>query len=76
MTAKHLLAMKIKGGLLYAKKRMHHYLNSSPIRQLQISEGSGASRRISPEERVVESESSGASIKLRIPRMTPMKFNY
>ena len=76
MHSKHLLAMKIKGGLLYAKKRMHHYLNSSPIRQLQISEGSGASRRISPEERVVESESSGASIKLRIPRMTPMKFNY
>ena len=75
MTAKILLAMKIKGGLLYAKKRMHHYLNSSPICHLQLSEGSGASRRISPEERV-ESESSGASIKLRIPRMTPMKFNY
>ena len=73
MHSKHLLAMKIKGGLLYAKKRMHHYLASSPIRHLQISEhGSGASRRISPEERVEE----GASIKLRTPRMTPMKFNY
>ena len=74
MTAKHLLAMKIRGGLLYAKKRMHHYLASSPIRHLQISEGSGASRRISPEERVVESE--GASVKQRSHRMTPMKFNY
>ena len=72
MTAKHLLAMKIRGGLLYAKKRIHHYLNSSPIRHFQISEGSGASRRISPEERVEE----GASVKLRTPRMTPMKFNY
>ena len=52
MTAKHLLAMKIKGGLLYAKKRMHHYLNSSPIRQLQLSEGAGAHRRMPSEERV------------------------
>ena len=74
MTAKHLFAMKIRGGLLYAKKRMHHYLASSPIRQLQLSEGAGAHRRISPEERVVESE--GASVKHRSPRMTPMKFNY
>ena len=73
MHSKHLLAMKIKGGLLYAKKRMHHYLNSSPIRQLQISEGSGAHRRMPSEERV---ESEGASIKLRTPRMSPMKFNY
>ena len=75
MTAKHLLALKIRGGLLYAKKRMHHYLNSSPIRQLQISEGAGAHRRMPSEERVIES-SSGASVKLRTPRMTPMKFNY
>ena len=75
MTAKHLLAMKIKGGLLYAKKRMHHYLNSSPIRQLQLSEGAGAHRRMPSEERVV-SESEGASVKHRSPRMTPMKFNY
>ena len=73
MTAKHLLALKIRGGLLYAKKRMHHYLNSSPIRQLQISEGSGAHRRMPSEERV---ESEGSSVKHRSPRMTPMKFNY
>ena len=72
MHSKHLLAMKIKDGLLYAKKRMHHYLNSSPIRQLQLSEGAGAHRRMPSDERVEE----GASVKHRSPRMTPMKFNY
>ena len=73
-------AMGVRPALMFAKRNLPQFLNSShvgrlsPLKQLQITEGSGAQRRLTSSE---EKSMSGEGMHKKAPRkVNPISFKF
>jgi hypothetical protein len=73
-------AMGVRPGLMHMKRNLSHFMNSShvgrtfPLKQLQITEGSGAQRRLSSSEL---KDMTGEGMHKKAPRkVNPISFKF